>query len=319
MTNPTHPHSPRHRLARIAAAVLTMLGAGAAAASTPQEAAQAVATGDAQCRALGDFYWEIGNAQGVQGSGKVGDDYAADKPLRIASASKFVWGAYVLEKIGGAPSAEQVRYLEMGSGYTSFNPIVCAFSRTVDACLNARSNGELTPSNVGLFSYGGGHDQKLASIMGLGSLSTDALTAEVRQALGGDLAFGYHSPQLAGGMESTPAEFGKFLRKVLSGQLRLKSYLGYAPVCTQPGPTCTTAIESPALEPWHYSLNHWVEDAPATGDGAYSSPGAMGFYPWISKDKTTYGILARQKLGSTAYWDSALCGRKIRAAWMGAE
>jgi len=29
------------------------------------------------------------------------------------------------------------------------------------------------------------------------------------------------------------------------------------------------------------------------GDGAFSSPGAFGFYPWIDRTKTNYGVLAR--------------------------
>ena len=29
------------------------------------------------------------------------------------------------------------------------------------------------------------------------------------------------------------------------------------------------------------------------GDGAFSSPGLFGFYPWIDAGKTYYGVLAR--------------------------
>lgn len=294
-----------------------LLAAGSAAAASTearQKAASAVATTDPQCRALGDFYWEIGDAQGVRGSGQIGDDYSADQTIKIASASKFVWGAYVLEKIGRnrQPSDEEVAYLEMRSGYAKFNPLFCALARTADSCMNARSNSELQGNAVGKFSYGGGHDQRLANLLGLGRLGAPGFTAEVTRYVGRDIGFSYHSPQPAGGMQSSPAQYGKFLRKVLSGELRLREFLGYKPVCT----VCADAVESPAREPWHYSLNHWIEDTPGTGDGAFSSPGAMGFYPWISKDKTTYGILAREKLGANAYWDSVLCGRKIRKAWM---
>ncbi len=300
-----------------AALIATPL-AHAASSQARQQAAAAVASGDAQCKALGDFYWEIGDAQGVQGSGTIGSDYSADQSIKIASASKFVWGAYVLEKIGknAQPSDEQVAYLEMRSGYAKFNPLFCALSRSVDSCMSSRSNGELENRAVGKFYYGGGHDQRLAGMLGLGGLGNRALTEEVRRYIGPELGFSYGSPQLAGGMESSPAQFGQFLRKVVSGQLRLKEFLGYKPVCTQ---NCAEALDSPAREPWHYSLNHWIEDTPGIGDGAYSSPGAMGFYPWISRDKSTYGILARQKLGASAYWDSVLCGRKMRKAWMEAK
>ena len=64
---------------------------------------------------------------------------------------------------------------------------------------------------------------------------------------------------------------------------------------------------------WHYSLGHWIEDDPA-GDGAYSSPGAFGFYPWIDTSKTLYGVVARIVLAGA--YDSALCGAQIRKAWV---
>jgi len=298
----------------IAAAVPAAYGAGSTQAR--QQAAAAVAGGSRECKALGDFYWEIGDASGVQGSGKIGDEYSADQTIRIASASKFVWGSYFLEKIGknAQPTEEQLNYLEMRSGYASFNPLMCALSRSVDSCMTARSNGERDGSKVGRFSYGGGHDQRLAGILGLGRMNADEFTSEVKRYVGPDIGFSYKSPQPAGGMESSPAEFGKFLRKIVSGQLRMKEFLGYRPVCA--ASNCPGVAYTPVVDNWHYSINHWVEDDPRTGDGAFSSPGAMGFYPWISKDKTTYGVLARQKLGKTAYWDSVLCGREIRKAWM---
>ena len=312
-----HRHWARRATALLWLAAIGSMGAQAAGdTSARQQAAAAVATGSAECKALGDFYWEVGDAGGVQGSGQIGEEYTADKTIRIASASKFVWGAYVLEKIGrnAKPTPEQVSYLEMRSGYTSFNPLFCALSRSVDACMEARSNAERSNNVIGKFSYGGGHDQRLAGLLGLGRLDADGFTDEVRGALGKDLRFAYRSPQPAGGMESSPSEYGKFLRKVISGELRLKQFLGYEPVCASRG--CPDVVETPVRDAWHYSLNHWVEDDPKTGDGAFSSPGLMGFYPWISADKTTYGIVARQKFSKTSYWDSVECGRKIRKAWM---
>jgi hypothetical protein len=77
---------------------------------------------------------------------------------------------------------------------------------------------------------------------------------------------------------------------------------------------------SPSPLAWHYSYGHWVEDEPGTGDGAFSSPGKFGFYPWIDASKTYYGIVAREDLtpGGTIqtapYYQSALCGRAIRKA-----
>ena len=82
------------------------------------------------------------------------------------------------------------------------------------------------------------------------------------------------------------------------------------------GATCPTAVftPSPRGEQWHYSVGHWVEDDPTVGDGAFSSPGAFGFYPWIDAGKTWYGVLATLNVGGAI--DSVRCGRLIRKAWL---
>jgi hypothetical protein len=267
------------------------------------------------CKALGDFYWEIGDARGVLGSGMIGSSYGPDKPIKIASASKWVFGAYFLEKIGRntQPTAQQVAELEMKSGHSSFNPVKCVFTRKVEGCAGVGDNGTVKPQDVGKFSYGGGHSQQLALELGLGGLSSEELTREVMGKLGlGGLSYAH--PQLAGGLEGPPSAYTAFLRRIISGQLRMKEFLGYAPVCTLPG-ACPGAVYSPAKAAWHYSLDHWIEDDPSNGDGAFSSPGAFGFYPWIAADKATYGILAREKMSGSAYVESVECGARIRKAW----
>jgi len=50
------------------------------------------------------------------------------------------------------------------------------------------------------------------------------------------------------------------------------------------------------------------------GDGAFSSPGAFGFYPWIDRTKTSYGVVARNEMGGAL--TSVFCGRLIRKAWV---
>jgi hypothetical protein len=68
-------------------------------------------------------------------------------------------------------------------------------------------------------------------------------------------------------------------------------------------------------EAWHYSVGHWLEDDPTVGDGAYSSAGAFGFYPWISADKSLYGVISRKDVPGSGV-DSIRCGRLIRKAWV---
>jgi hypothetical protein len=110
------------------------------------------------------------------------------------------------------------------------------------------------------------------------------------------------------------------LRAIPSGDLRLGSALGTNTVCTNSS-TCSSAIAAPIpqTESWNYSLGHWVEDDPVVGDHAFSSAGVLGFYPWIDSNKRFYGILARRAAdgaGGTPCYDSAVCERLVRRAWM---
>ncbi len=282
------------------------------------EAARATATGSAACRAIPNFYWEIGDARGAIVSGAVGTAFSASTVVGTASASKFIFGAYVVERFRGDLSRMDADALRMLSGYTSFTFSSCVGAATVERCFTAGNNGSLDVANVGRFYYGGGHHQRYALELGLGPLDNAGLTAAVKQVLGPELDFSYGSPQLAGGVRASAAGYAGFLRKLLSGALALRQHLGEAPVCTLPS-ACPTAAYSPASDAWHYSYGHWVEDDPVSGDGAFSSPGAFGFYPWIDASKTYYGVLSRSSLAADAYLSSARCGAELRKAFVSAQ
>ena len=51
-----------------------------------------------------------------------------------------------------------------------------------------------------------------------------------------------------------------------------------------------------------------------TGDGSFSSAGALGFYPWIDAGKKWYGIVSR--VSSEGRMPSVTCGQLIRKAWI---
>jgi len=282
------------------------------------DAVNATAAGVQECKSLGDFYWEVGDKNGVQGSGAIGGRFNAQRIIPIASASKWVFGSYVLEKIGrgNEPSREQIQALEMTSGYTGLKFGRCILQHTTAACFHNRGNDEFVSANVGKFFYNGGHDQKLAVDLGLGDLTAPEFGDEIRKYIGHDLDITFNSPQPAGGMKASPAGYGIFLRKIMNGDLRMHDYLGFKPVCTLPK-VCGEAVFSPVPAAWHYSLNHWVEDS-SDDDGAFSSPGAFGFYPWISADRTWYGILARDERMPNAAKESVYCGVKLRRAWLSA-
>jgi CubicO group peptidase (beta-lactamase class C family) len=204
----------------------------------------------------------------------------------------------------------------------------CLASQTIDQCLAYGDNGVRSPVTDGLFSYGGGHMEKHASLVGLGPLDDAGLATEIRSELGTDIGLGYSQPQLAGGIYTTPADYARFLHKLLGGELLLRGMLGSHAVCTNPR-TCAQALNTPVpvpnAESWHDSLGHWVKDDPVVGDGAFSSAGAFGFYPWIDATRTWYGIVAREQAPAAGEdpneslgqgYRSVECGRLIRKAWI---
>lgn len=296
----------------------------AAATATAQSSGNA-------CAPIQPFYWEVGDQAGRLASGSVqagggAPVYTGTTVMSIASASKWLYGAYVVQVRQGQLSAGDITFLTFRSGYTHFTR--CLATQTVDECVAHANNGVHSDATDGLFSYGGGHMQKHASLDGLGLLGNAGLADALRAQLGNDLTpLAYSQPQLAGGVVTDAETYATFLRRVLSGDLHMKAALGTHAVCTNPA-TCAQALNAPvpASESYHYSIGHWVEDDPANGDGAFSSAGAFGFYPWIDASKAWYGIVARRDTSGTSDpgnpdagghgFASARCGQLIRSAWV---
>jgi hypothetical protein len=265
--------------------------------ATPQNAIDA-ANGPA-CAVQAPFFWEVGDASGAIVGGTVGGTtYTAETPIVIASASKFYYSAFVQQLRGGVLNEPDVKYMTFRSGYG--DPAACRAFDTVGTCA---ARAPFDPAAENLFDYGGGHMQKHAAANGFASMNAAAFTSVVNSMLGTNVQ--YTSPQPAGGITTTPAETAAFLRAVMSGRLVLGAHLGDSKVCTK----CAEAIGSPIPEPWFYSVGHWVEL-----DGTFSSPGAFGYYPWISADKSLYGIVARRT--AVGAWGSVQCGRAIRSAFL---
>jgi hypothetical protein len=319
---------------RFALAALLAAPLLAQADPTPQQrtaAARQTAEASAACVAAQPFYWEVGDAKDPLAGGKAGDGGPGrDTAMAIASASKWVYAAFVAERRQGRLTAEDIGFLHFRSGYTRFH--ICRASQSVAACQESLINGrgKQDPATVGRFAYNGGHMQQHAVLMGLGGLDADGLALAMRQtlepALGPNWQFNYIQAQPAGGGKSTAADYARFLRALLDDKLQLGRLLGQEAVCTNPRSCPREAVKTPipATESWHYSLGHWVEDDPRIGDGAFSSPGAFGFYPWVSADRRFYGLVAREQRRGVMSGDpsdkpavgSVGCGREIRAAWM---
>lgn len=316
----------------------TVLPSHALQDSDRQAAANATVTGNTACTGLTKFYWEIGEKTGLKGSGTgggTGTAPMASQQIPIYSAGKWVWGAYAYERLAGMLPAADLQYLSFTSGNAD-GPAAnaCALYTTVQSCRNSMAAQDNTKADK--FYYGPAHfEQQAISSFGMGAFNKTQLAAEVHRLLGADFALTYDAPQMAGGAKSSATDYAKFLRKILNAQLRIGSALGSNAVCTYTDATnttngitrsnCPSAGYSPVdeaagglQEAWHYSIGHWVEDDPdpSIGDGAFSSPGAAGFYPWIDSSKTYYGILARNVVATTSAGNSVKCGRKIRKAWV---
>jgi hypothetical protein len=316
------------------AVVATMADAGAGTPPTRSSVAAATATAkdNPLCVAIEPFYWEIGDAGGSMVSHSVGTPtVAASTKMDIASAAKWLYAAYVVEERGGAANLtdDDIPFLHFTSGYSNMGNLTTGTCPagddpdTVNVCL-ARINTSdglpftyQNPATIGVFDYDSGHMENHASLyMGLGNVTNTALGPVIFAELGPGVSFSYSEPLLAAGVYSNASTYALFLRHILDGSLAMLDALGLYPVCTLPSPTCD-AVYSPIPEAWHYSMGHWVEDDPATnGDGAFSSAGTFGFYPWIEASAAYYGVLARKSnaLGEQGY-TSAECGRLIRAAW----
>jgi cysteine-rich repeat protein len=260
-------------------------------------------------------------------SGSVGDaTYTAATSIPIASASKWLYGAYVAELRSGTLTALDKRHLSLTSGYHGFpdgagNIIACLTGQTVVGCAYYQSNEVKTSGDVDKFYYNGGSLQIHAATgsgigAGLGALYSAGLATEMRAKLGTEIALSYGQPRPDGGITTTPGDYATFLRKLVAGTYDLTALLGTDAQCAYLGGGCDAVFTPiPADEQWHYSLGHWVEDDPTVGDGAFSSPGWFGFYPWVDATKSTYGIVARVSTAPTAAFDSADCGRMIRKAY----
>lgn len=300
------------------------------------KAAKAAAAGDPLCAVskMGDFYWEIGDSQSAQplasnieGSGSI----TATSNVMIASASKLVFGAYVLEKKGidavrgNAALLDGLRFM---SGYTGFDADQCKGKTTVGACYTAGNIANPTlPDERTLikFAYDGGHDQKLAAVdLGLANFTARQLDQEYRNTLG--LSTGFHMLGLdvlmAGGLQASATDYAQFLRRILNKELVIGSYLGADAVCALPRECPGQVAYSPVSalgEPWKYSYNHWVESEMGKGSiDAYSSPGKFGFYPWIAGNQKYYGIVSREDIQPDSPAVSVKCGRQIRKAFLNA-
>lgn len=319
-------------------------------------AATLTAQNNALCQAIEPYYWEIGNATGPIASASVTPvtvpattPIISTTPFSIASGSKMVYAAYIMALRNGVANytSDDITALNFTDGYANCgnstgggSAATCDRSvySTINLCLT--QTGPTGPFNqqlssaIGKFAYDACHMENHASrFTALGNVNFASLFAVMNTTMNltGD-NFLYSQPLPAGGVYGSSNDYAIVLRALLSGLIN-NDALGTHSVCTNaggnysaqtvggvfPGPTsCVAQAGSPIPENWQYSMGFWIETAPGShGDGAFSSPGAFGFVPWIDSTKTWYGTVARstQPTGGSGYI-SEKCGRLIRHAWI---
>lgn len=76
------------------------------------------------------FYWEMGNANGVLASGRKGlFAPSRDTVLKIASASKWLFAAYVVQRENGQVTQNEIDGLTLTAAYTDWSQ--CGLRTTV--------------------------------------------------------------------------------------------------------------------------------------------------------------------------------------------
>lgn len=315
-----------------------------AATATAEGSADGRTSPAADCAEIQPFWWEIGYSVVM----RVGDTSSTDgsgppfqdTDMAIASASKWIYAAYVAERRGGDPRGYDIQFLTLESGYHYMSACNWSGIETVDECLayfnvdTDHANGDRDSTAIGKFAYDGGHFEAHASNypglplsifnpIDLGAYNDDALTAEINGVLdlSEDVVESYGQPLLAGGVRSTPGLYADFLRAIMSGNLEMYSLLGMFQVCASKIDCPDSVLNTPIPDDhhWNYSVGHWVE---TDNDNAYSNAGVRGFYAWISKYKDLYGIVGRdvnlranETEDTSVNWDSVECGQLIRKAW----
>ena len=270
----------------------------------------------------------IYDAQGNKIFEQMYGDFAADRRIPIASASKLVAGLTILRLIDqgrlsldsttgqvlgwkgpqGAITLKQL--LSFTSGLPPRDACTLRPGITLAVCVNSLSKLKLVTVPGTRFDYGNTHlhvAARMAEVV-TGKTWDVVFSSELRAPLGiGAQAIFYTwprkpegttNPLIAGGLQMTMNEYAKVLeleyhRGVYRGQRLIGDAL-FTVQATEPYPDAVigdTPVGRIGLE-YHYGLASWLEcPPPAIACPVLSSPGAFGFTPWVDRDGGYYAII----------------------------
>ncbi len=255
-------------------------------------------------------------------------DFAPDRRVALASASKMVSGLVIFTLIGkGSLSLDSTTGAILGwsppndtitlrhlLSFTSGLPPEAACTAvptlTLAECVDTISKTTAKAAPGAQFEYGSTHLHVAARMAEVVSgKNWNALFDEaVKQPLGlpAEVAYftaprksiGQQNPLIAGGMRASMDDYAKILGAIFhrGGAVAAPAAL-FDLQANEPFPGVTIA-NSPMQkigQPFRYGLTAWLECAtPATGCQTVSSAGAFGFTPWADRDVGYYAMLGMQ-------------------------
>lgn len=257
-------------------------------------------------------------------------DFAADRRVAIASASKLVSGVTMFRLIGqgylsldsstgqvlgwtGTKGEITLRHLlSFTSGLEPEN--ACTYQPAIDLadCVDEIAQTDLVAPPGTRFDYGSTHLHVAARMaeVAVGADWNDIYEQQLRQPLQLAAEFTYYAtprqasglnpinPLIAGGMRASMNDYANVLRFVYDKGVwqgsRLTAPEIFDAQTIAPFPNATIGNTPSALD-GRYGLTAWLEcDTPATGCATISSPGVFGFTPWLDRNAGYYAVLGME-------------------------
>jgi CubicO group peptidase (beta-lactamase class C family) len=262
---------------------------------------------------------------------RVYGDFASDRRVAVASASKLVSGVVLLRLVDqgflsldsttgavlgwtGPQAAITLRHLlSFTSGLPPSAACASQADTTLAECVARIGAGPLVAAPGTRYDYGNTHLHVAARMaeVATGSPWAQVYDAQLARPLGLSAASVYYTfprqaigttnPLVAGGLRATMDEYARILsvafhRGMYQGQ-RLAASSLFDEQAREPYPGVTIG-SSPFAQlglPYRYGLAAWLECAtPATGCAVLSSPGAFGWTPWFDRDGGYYAVLGME-------------------------
>lgn len=257
-------------------------------------------------------------------------DFAPDRRLAVASASKLIAGLVLFDLVadgllalddttasvlgwqgdGSTITLEQL--MAFTSGLERDRPCTALPNISLAQCVDAIHEAAIATAPGTRFDYGSTHLHvagRMAEVV-----SGKAWNTLFRERLGDPLGLptdvlfytaprqgtGTTNPLVAGGLRASMRDYAPMLAMVFHrGPLGEPALFAAQAVEPYPDATIGYSPYADAGLPYHYGLASWLEcTPPVTRECAIvASPGAFGFTPWVDREHGYYAIFATEAFG----------------------